>query len=55
MESSIFVSVPNKGVKLQVKVDLRFYLSQTVIEFDQTADICITRIDISLIQMHILS
>ena len=33
MESSIFVSVPNKGVKLQVKVDVRFYLSQTVCIF----------------------
>ena len=32
MESSIFVSVPNKGVKLQVKVDVRFYLSQTVLQ-----------------------
>ena len=30
MESSIFVSVPNKGMWLQFKVDLRFYLSQTV-------------------------
>ena len=31
MESSIFVSVPNKGVWLQFKVDLWFYLSQTVL------------------------
>ena len=37
MESFIFVSVPNKGVELQFKVDLQFYLSQTVVLFKGNA------------------